>query len=175
MIARATVLASLVLAGCGGRANERPPEVAHETPEDEVLRVGTTWQAMQQSRGIRPPPNVIERFERTVTSTLRLHSGSATAEEHVSVAEKLTIRSGERFDCTAESAFNVRVRYARHNGAAAVEVSRPPVVLSRRCSPGDFPEPSLEAGSAAARFVLRSDQLVAYEPMGDERVYLPIE
>jgi hypothetical protein len=169
------MLLAVGLAACGGRGAERPPEIAHETPEDEILRVGTVWQSMQQSRGIRPPPNAIDRFQRTVTSTLRLKRGEATAEEHISVSEKLTMRSGEHYDCTAESAFHVRIRYARHHGDAAIEVARPPALLSRRCRPAGFPEPELEAGSGAARFVLRSDQLVAYEPVGDDRSYLPIE
>lgn len=140
-----------------------------------MLRVGKTWRALESVRGVRPAPAPIAQFETTIDSTLSFTRGARQAEERLTLTETMTLRDGTRYQCTASGGARVQVRFGRRAGEPAVEVQRPPLTLPRRCTPAGFPEPEIDVPSAAARFTLRGDQLVPYEPTGETRIYNPIE
>lgn len=108
-------------------------------------------------------------------STIAFERGKPGAREEIVVAERFELRSGARYLCQSRGSTPNEVRFGRYHGEAAVELRRSALVLERRCDPPDFREPELEIPAGGARFVLRSDQLVAFAPPLEKRVYLPIE
>jgi hypothetical protein len=171
---RVLAIAATVLSACGAPPNTGPSKPKEETPEEEVLRVARHWQSEQQERGFLPAPSAVETFERSIGSRLKLTRGGTTAEERIVVKEKLMLRDGTRLSCEASGGAHTNLRYGRHKGQAALELSRPPVVLTRNCN-GTPPEVAIEMPGGPARLELRSDQLYTYEPIGDERVYIPAD
>lgn len=171
----AVLLACAALSGCGsgGGKAEAPPDKI--TAEDEILAVAKVWQAMEEARGVRNAPEKIARFEIKERSTLALTAGQPSAEEVVELDELFELRSGARFECTAEAKLPVKVRYGRRQGKAAVEVIRPRRNVRRSCRPSDFPEPELTLGGGSSRFRLDDEKLVGFAPLEEKRVFLPIE
>ncbi|MEZ4224978.1 MAG: hypothetical protein R3B13_28755 [Polyangiaceae bacterium] len=162
------------LASCGGPPPSAPPKPKVESAEEEVFRVASVWRAAEQEHGFLPPPNAVETFERRIESELVLTRGQGAGEERVVVKERLVLRNGTRLDCEGKGAVRPTVRFGRHRGLAALELTRPAMLVTRRCN-GSPPEAALELAGGPARLELRSDQLVTYEPLGDERVYLPAD
>ncbi len=171
---RALAIAASMIAACRAPQGPSPEQPKEETPEEEVLRVALLWGSQQEERGFLPAPNPIETFERTIGSQLKLARGVASAEERILVKEKLMLRDGTRLICEASGGAHATLRYGRHKGQAALELSRPPIVLTRNCN-GAPPEVAIEMPGGPARLELRSDQLVTYEPLGDARIYLPAD
>ena len=170
----AFALGCMLATGCAKPPPAGPPKPKHETAEEEILRVGLRWQSLQEERGFLPAPNPIETFERTISSHLTFVRGSESAEERVAVKERLTLRNGDRLECEASGGVRTSLRYGRHKGQAALQLTRPPAVLTRNCN-GTAPEVAIEMPGGASRLELRSDQLVTYEPLGDQRIYLPAD
>jgi hypothetical protein len=159
--------------GCGPKDQHVEAPVEKLTAEQEILKVGTGWQALEQEHGTRGAPSKIAIFDIKRRSTLTLVKGSAEGEEKIELKERFEMRSGETFECRAEKTTRVRVRYGRRHGVPAVEVLRPSMILSRHCQPGGFPEPEIQLVGGSSRFVLQDEQLVGFHPPSERRVYLP--
>lgn len=145
-----------------------PPQV--ETPADEVLRISANWISVQPTKGILSPPSPISVIRGSVTS--RIHLTKRDAEEELTIAEDVELRSGGRVTCESTFRHPIALRFGRKGEEAAVEIARP-ALNGRRVCQGRHPEPDLVAEPIVTLFVLRSDQLVAVEPKTDGRSYLP--
>ena len=172
---RLVALGLLFAVGCGGEQQTQPDVVQKETPEDEILRIGRVWQSVSEAKGLRSAPDPVSVFEVRTQSTVAFTKGQPQAEEKIVVAERFEMRSGKKYVCQSEGSMRNRAEFGRFHGEAAVELRRPGLMLERRCDPPDFRELDLEIPAGGARFVLRSDQLVAFAPPLEKRVYLPIE
>jgi len=171
--ALALAAASRLLPGCGGAEPEAQAPVAHERPEDEILRVGKAWQSTIEDKGFRTPPSPVSMFSELVTSTLTFTAGAPTAIESVDHEGTFEVRNAT-FHCRAHAELRVTVTFGRHADEAAVEVRRPAVRVARTCDAPGFPEPVVDVPASAARFALRGDRLVAFAPPTERRAYLPV-
>ena len=140
---RWALFAALSLAGCGPK--ERPAEAPTErlTAEQEVLKVSSSWQALEQEHGTRGAKSKVAVFDIKTRSTLTLVKGSAEGSEKIEFKEHFETPTGEAFECRATTTAHVRVRYGRRQGVPALQVSRPSVILRRVCQPAGFPGLSL--------------------------------
>jgi len=141
-----------------------------ETPADEILRIGANWTSVQPIKALLSPPSPISVIRGSVTS--RIHLTKRDAEEELTIAEDVELRSGARVVCESTFRHPLSLRYGRKGGEPAVEITRP-ALNGRRVCQGPHPEPDLVAESIVTLFVLRSDQLVAIEPKTDGRSYIP--
>lgn len=171
----AVAVALATLAACGNKPPPPNTPVQRETAEDSVLRVGHVWRSLTADKGLRSPPSKISVFESKTTSTVRFEPGKTQIEEELLVEERFELRNGESFECVARGTLRDSVRFGRFHDEAAVQISRPPTTLPRRCKPPGFDEPELAIEGGAARFALRGDQLVAFAPPLDKRVYIPAD
>ncbi len=160
--------------GCKKQQGPPPSEVLAETPEDEILRVGTRWQATDEARGFQSPPSPISVFDTRVQSVLVFERGQKSIVESLTASEDFELRDGSRVHCEGSVELHTRVLYGRRQGEAAIQLERPRVRIPRRCSGGTPPDAALSVPRSVARFVLREDQLIAVEPPLEKRVYLPI-
>jgi hypothetical protein len=165
----------LFLSGCGSAETAAPPPVERETPSAQIFRVGRTWEARIQEKGFRSAPSPISVFDVQLTSKLVFEEGQSVATEKLDVSERFEMRDGRAYACTAKTSLQVAVRFGYRREEPAVEIQRPPSALPRTCQPADFPEPEVDLPSGSARFVLRGDQLVAFAPTLEKRVYLPVQ
>lgn len=133
------------------------------------------WEAQVQEKGFRTAPSRIAMFETAITSRVTFGAGSRSAKESLRFASSFKLADGRAFQCEARAEMPVQVVFGDHAGEAAVEIRRPALHLTRRCTPADFPEPDLDLPATAARFALRGDRLVAIAPPTDRREYLPAE
>lgn len=163
---------SLAATACGGEEPEARAPVAQERPEDEILRIGKTWESSLADKGFRSAPSPISMFSETVTSTLRLAPGSSTALETLAFDGAFKARDSS-FHCLARAELRVTVAYGRHTEEAAIEIRRPAAQIARNCDLPGFPEPVLDLPAVAARFALRGDRLVPFAPPTEKRTYLP--
>lgn len=160
------------LLACGGPEEAAPPPVAVETPADEILRIGERWTSTAEERGLLSPPSPISVFVVREVSEITLARQSA--QEELVIEEQLELRDGGALRCQTRFEHPLGVRWGRREAEAAVELRRPALRGARTCEGGSHPEPQLERTGGAARFVLRSDKLVAVEPPVDDRVYIPL-
>jgi hypothetical protein len=168
----------LLSVGAAACASEPPPEAAPvrlDSPEDQVLRIGRVWQALEEAKGFHTPPNPISVYDVKSAATLRIVAGQKVAREEIELRESFQMRAGGNFQCSARAVLESRLKWALHGGEPAVEITRPAARIARRCRPSGFSEPELDLPGGSARFVLRGDQLVAFAPALVKRVYLPIE
>jgi hypothetical protein len=158
---------------CGPKAS--PPDAApkHISAEDDILQVAKVWRNGEKTRGARPPPSKIAIFEIDFETTITLVPGKGGGEEHIEVRERFETREGRQFECRAEKTSPIRAKYGRRKGEPAVELSRPPIRLSRQCKPPDFHEPEIQLGTEGSRFLLQDERLVGFQPVGEKRVFLP--
>jgi hypothetical protein len=173
---RALVLGHLALAllGCAGREPDAQAPIAHESPEDEILRVGRVWESGIAEKGFKTPPSRVTMFSRSITSTLKLDRGAPTAGEILVIEETFKVVDGGTYQCQVKANPRVTVAFGEHAGEAAIEVRRPPQELPRQCDHPGFPEPVLSLPATAARFALRGDRLIAFAPPTEARSYLPV-
>lgn len=164
--------ASLSALACGPREAAPPPRVAVETPADEILRIGERWVAHSKQRGLLSPPSPISVF--VVLEESRLHLFKEGAREEILIDEELELREGGSLRCQTQLETALEIKWGRREGEAAIEVHRPAQRAARRCVGGQHPEPFLERPASAARYVLRSDNLVGVEPPREDRVYTPL-
>jgi hypothetical protein len=157
---------------CGGGEPEAKAPVAQERPEDEILRIGRTWESSLEDKSFRSAPSPISMFSETVTSTLQLAPGSSTALETLAFDGSFKARDSN-FHCLARAELRVTVAYGRHTEEAAIEIRRPAAQVARTCDLPGFPEPVLDLPASAARFALRGDRLVPFAPPTEKRTYLP--
>ncbi len=154
---------------CGGAPKEAAP-VKRLSAADEITRIATEWMSVVPAQGLLSPPSKISTFKNSRASKIVLGAHSAT--ETLTIEEKLQLRTGERVSCSTQVQLELRVRYGRRGGEAAVELTRPPLTVPRSCQ-GFHPEGSLNEPERSALFVLRADTLVALEPPLEKRKYLP--
>jgi len=171
----AALLIASSLASCGGGPPPEAPVVQSVGPEDEILAVSSEWESSQGDKGLKSEPSKVSVFESRQLSHVSFQRGSATAQEHLIVEENFRMRDGQTFVCRVELKTPLSVRFARRGPDPAVELTRPAANLLRQCDHPGFPEPTLVIPGAAARFVLRNEQLVAYEPPLEKRVFLPVQ
>ena len=157
---------------CGGTESEARAPIAQESPADEILRLGKTWESSLEDKGFRSPPSPLSMFAETMTSTLQLTPGSATAVETLAFDGSFRVRDST-FRCQARATLRVEVKYGRHADEAAIEVRRPATQITRTCDLPGFPEPVLDLAATAARFALRGDRLLPFEPKTEKRAYFP--
>lgn len=169
------LLGALLAAACGGEQQKVAEPVPVATPEDQILRVATMWEARGRGKGLRSPPSEISVFEIETTSFVTFERGKQTAREELTVAERFEMRDGQRFRCEATGKLTLRVNWGERSGEPAVQLTRPPTTLRRRCRPGGYPEPEVDVPHGASRFVLRGDQLVAFAPPLEKRVFWPVQ
>lgn len=168
-----TVVLAAVTAACGGPPGEGEAKVVRETPEEAILRIGTSWESHFQDRGFRAAPAPIATFAVEVTSTIAFTRGGAKARERVATEETFKMADGTTFHCKARGEAEVAVRWGRTGPDPAVQVQRPGLRLARACDGQGFPEPVLELPPFAVRFALRGDRLVPFEPKTEQREYIP--
>jgi hypothetical protein len=164
----------LALSGCGGKPAETPVRIEHEQASTQILRVAQRWQASQHQKGLRSAPSRVSVFEVRIDSRLDLQNGGPKVRETLEVSESFELRDGRRFRCSSSTTLELQAHYGRRHAEPAVELIRPATRLERRCQPPDYPEPVLELPAQSARFVLSDDQLRAFAPPLEKRVYLPL-
>jgi hypothetical protein len=161
--------------GCGGDAPVAQAPVRQLTPEEEILTLGTTWEARYQENGLRSEPSKISVFALNGLSALDLVQGKPVAHESVVMEETFKMRDGRQFGCRAEGVLQVQVRYFRKGDEPAVELTRPDVALARHCDQPGFPEPMVGAGNSKSSYVLRGERLMAFDPPLEKRSYIPMQ
>jgi hypothetical protein len=159
-----------LLSACGGQQEAVEAPVSTEGPGDEIRRVAITWTSTEPTKGILSPPSPISVFHTTTRSVVALRRDDAR--EELTIWEELELRNGATIRCSNKFVHPLKVRYGRKRGEAAVEITRP-VLRGQRSCDGAHPEPEFNVPSRVARFALRSDRLVAVEPVTDKRTYLP--
>ena len=172
-----TGLAAWVLAvgACAGDPPEVTAPVQHETPADAIRRVGEAWTATELAKGLRSYPSPIAVYRMQAKSTVRFTAGKDWTQEHLEIDEAFEMRDGTRYVCRAEGRTRVDLAFGRRHGEPAVQMRRPATRLERACEPPGFPDPEVELPETTARFKLKGDQLVAFEPPVEKRVYLPVQ
>jgi len=175
LIKRAIFGAVAVVTGCGGGEPEARVPIAREGPGEQILRVGATWEARWAERGFRNPPSAISLFDTRVTSRLSLSRGKKTARETLTFDGTFKLNDGTTYTCRANVDTTVTVAFGDRAGEAAVEVWRKPLRLSRACDKSGFPEPEFVVPEIRARFALRGDKLIGFDPPTERREYLPTD
>jgi hypothetical protein len=168
---RTSIALVMVLLGCGGGHKEVEEPTRQETAAEEIRRIATTWSLTEPSKGILSPPSPVSVFHIVTRSVISL--APSGAKEELTVWEDLEMRDGSRVKCANKFSHGLGVRYGRKLGEAAVEITRPALGGLRTCEGGQHPDPEFRAAEKTARFVLRSDRLVAVEPATDGRIYIP--
>jgi hypothetical protein len=171
----APVFCAALVAGCAKKQDvvEAPPKKL--SAQDEILHVASVWQAMETEHGARMPPSPVATFEAKRTSVITLQAGSNDGEERFEVVERFELRNGQPFDCRAKASTRIHVRFGRRHGHPAMELIRPPTTLRRDCRPSNYPELEIALGGGSSRYQLEDERMVAFQPLGEKREYLPIE
>lgn len=171
----ALIAGATLALGCG--AGEPPPRVPIQVlgPEDEILSVSSSWESRQRDKELRSEPSSISVYEVSEVSRLEFVSGASVASELLALEEVFLMRNGQSFRCRSEQRFEVAVRFAPKGEEPAVQVQRPAATLTRVCEPPGFPEPMLSLPARISRFVLRDEQLVAFDPPLEKRLFLPAQ
>jgi hypothetical protein len=158
----------LLMSGCGGGKEPPPPPIAKQTAADEVLRIGNLWTNVKPEKGILSPPSKISLFRTHRKSELRVSAGAII--ERLVIEEEIQLRDGPLIRCATQFEHQVGHRWGRKHGQAALEIVRPALNSERACD-HVHPDGSLQEPARRALFVLRSDNLVAVEPIVDKRIY----
>ncbi len=174
MKSRYLSLFALALLACGGEENRPPPKAARVTPQEELAQLGKHWVSRWDERHIYESPHPLTVATLTASTQLDFAQQGQVFEE-LTIEERFELRRGPPVLCRSELRVPVRVRFGQRNGETAVELSRDTIVLARKCNslePAGVPR---DLPASVAMFVLRGEQLVAVEPAGDRRRYLPTE
>lgn len=165
-----TIVLAFSLVGCGGKKEEAKQPVEKETSAQEILRLGNLWTNVSSDKGILSPPSKVSLFRIHRKSELRISENVIV--EKLTIEEEVQLRDGPIVKCSTEFEHQVGHRWGRNHGEPAVEVVRPALSAERKCD-GVHPEGPLAEPAQRALFVLRSDNLVAIEPLVDQRTYIP--
>jgi hypothetical protein len=175
-LTRLAALTSAALAvACGGGAPEATAPIEREGPSEQIFRVGKTWEARWAEQGFRTAPSPIALFDTRVTSRLFLSRAKKTARETLVFEGNFKLQNGAAYSCRASVETTVALAFGDRAGEAAVEVSRKGLRVSRTCDKAGFPEPEFVVPEARARFALRGDKLVGFDPPTERREYLPVD
>jgi hypothetical protein len=169
-------LAQLAVAvACGGGEREARAPIEREGPEEQILHVAATWEARWAEQGFRTAPNPIALFDTHVTSRLVFTRGQKAAREILEFESSFKLQDGSAFTCRARAETSAALAFGDRAGEAAVQVSRKPLRLSRTCDKLGFPEPEFALPMTRARFALRGDKLIGFDPPTERREYLPAD
>lgn len=163
------------MSACGGGEPEPQAPIQREGPEEHILRVGATWEARWAEQGFLTAPSAIALFDTRAVSRLTLTRGAKTAKETLTFDGAFKLQDGSAYACQARAEAAVSVTYGERAGEAAVEIARRALRVSRTCDKPGFPEPELVVPESRARFVLRGDKLVSFDPPTERREYLPAD
>lgn len=163
-----------MLVGCGPGEPPAAVPVRRIGPEEQILRIGHVWETRQRDKGFRTAPSPIAMFHTQVLTRLTLTEGRPTAREQLSFDERFKLRDGTEYTCRTVLTLQPQVQYGRRGGEPAVQLDRPAASARRQCNAPGVPEPTLELSPYSARFVLRGDQLVGFEPVTENRVFIPV-
>jgi hypothetical protein len=164
------IILALGLGGCGGKKEVARQPVEKETSAQEILRLGNLWTNVSPDKGILSPPSKISLFRVHLKSELRMSENSIV--ENLTIEEEVQLRDGPIVKCSTQFEHQVGHRWGRNNGEPAVEIVRPALSSERKCD-GIHPDGPIAEPAKRALFVLRSDNLVAIEPVVDRRTYSP--
>jgi len=164
------LLAFVSTSACGRGPQTAPPPIQQETSADEILRISTTWLTSLPEKGILAPPSKISLFDNLKQSEITL--GPQSASERFVLHERLELRNGSKITCRTEFNHTLQYRWGRRQGEAALQLVRPQMSGPRSCD-APHPDGDFYQASQGALLVLRSDSLVAVEPLVDKRVYIP--
>lgn len=170
LTASALPLLCALVAGCGGGQKKAPPPIEKETAAQEVLRIGDVWTSVLPEKGILSPPSKISLFRSHRKSVLKISESRIV--ETLIIEEEAQVVDGPMLHCSTTFTHELGLRWGRKQGAAAVELVRPAIFGHRDCD-GIHPEGPISEPGRRALFVLRSDNLVAIEPVVDKRTYIP--
>jgi hypothetical protein len=166
-------LTGLALCACGGDEPKTRAPIAHETPADEILRIGHTWTATGANKGLLTPPSQISMFDVSEESRITLEPKSA--QEELVIGETVKLRNGNELHCSTTIRHDLEIRWGFREGEPAVQLTRPAISAPRVCDHPGHPEPTITRPGGPVRFVLRSDNLVAVDPATDGRVYRSVD
>jgi hypothetical protein len=164
------IVVALSTASCGGGQEKPPPAIEKETAAGEIIRIGTVWTNATPEKGILSPPSKVSLFRNLRRSELRISENAIV--ETLTLEEEFQLRDGPVIKCSTHFEHQVGHRWGRKNGEAAVEITRPALNAPRSCD-GVHPDGPIAEPARTALFVLRSDSLVAIEPLVDKRTYTP--
>lgn len=133
------------------------------------------WQSTAHEKSLLSAPSPVSVADVDTESALRFSPDGTGATETLVVRERFELHDGRKFECDSRAELQLGIAWGRRHGEAAVELTRPATVLSRRCVPEGFADATLEPAAGPARFVMRGDRLVAVDPPLEKRVYLPLE
>lgn len=170
---RSELLLLLALVGCGPRRTDAEVPPQRVSAEAEVLAIASVWQALEVEHGTRGPNAKVALFDLKQRSTLTLREGQGVAEEKLEIKERIELETGAVYTCRARGLARVKVRFGRKQGEPALELFRPSLLLTRTCSPSDFPEHEIQVAGGTSRFLLRDEQLVGFAPPSERRVFIP--
>ena len=139
------------------------------------MRVAATWEARWAEQGFLTAPSPISLFDQRISSRLTFTRGGKTARESLAFDGTFKLQNGTPYSCRAQSEGTVTVKFGDRAGEAAVELTRAPLRLARKCDKAGFPEPELRVPKTTGRFALRGDKLVAFDPPTERREYLPAD
>lgn len=171
---RASLLTlALLLIACSGAPSAPPPRPLVETPRESILRIGRVWEAREETTGFRTRPSPVASFRTQSVSRLTLEP--RPEREQRTIIEHFTLHDGRQASCEGSLEREVDVAYGHKGGEPALELTWASARLERRCDTPGLPLPELELPEGVARFVLRADQLVASEPPGEKRAFIPLQ
>ena len=169
------LLATITSLGCGSPPAVDQPVVQRQSPEKDILAIGTTWEARSEDNGLKSEPSKISVFTVRELSTLELVPDKQVIREGFLREETFRMRDGRSFNCRSEGILEVQVRYFLKGDEPAVEVTRPDVELARHCDQPGFPEPVIQLSSTPSSFLLRDERLVGFAPPLEKRSYVPVQ
>jgi hypothetical protein len=171
----AALVTTTAASACGGGEQEARGPIQREGPEEQILRVAKTWEARWEERGFRGGPGPISLFDNRFTSRIVLTRGKKTAKEMLTVDGTFKLKDGSSYVCQAQAETTVAVTFGERAGEAAVQLSIGGLRIPQKCDHPAFPEPELLVLPALARFLLRGDKLVEFEPATERHEFLPAD
>jgi hypothetical protein len=104
-----------------------------------------------------------------------LSRGKKTATETLVFDGSFKLQDGTAYTCRANARTTVSLAFGDRAGEPAVEMWRKGLRVSRSCDKPGFPEPEFVVPESRARFALRGDKLVSFDPPTERREYLPVD
>ncbi len=169
------LLVCIAASGCRPAEADAEAPVMKETAEDQILRIGSTWRAVERDKGLRSAPDPISSFEFVTESEFSIKRGQKRSIETGKRLEGYTHRDGLLVTCRVTWRRPLALRFAyRSDGMPGVELATETTTPSRTCD-GPAPGTRAEIPGARARFILESDTLKAFEPRTETRIYRPVD
>ncbi len=166
-------LALVGVTACGG-APPPPPTPPQQSPRQAIVGISPHWRTTTREHGFNDAPNPIELFDRQLEVTIELPPEGNTGAWKLQMTERLTLRDGQKLDCTSEAATRASLQFGRKGDSPAVELSVPALSAKRRCVP-EHPVADLQLPAAVARYRLKGEELQAFEPADLRAILYPVD